>query len=453
MSTEKKQGDPKLLTELANAVGLSPTAYYDAVKAMCGAETATDADFAALLMVAKRYDLNPIIGQIFLIISKKGRIKVAIPADGYMVFLHRAEKDGVITDYEYEEGWFPDTRTQPDVRLQADGSVKVVYTKLRRGGRVQLTRKDAAKPRVHTEWLDECVGETTPWNKTTSRMLQHRTFQQALRRYLGVYVPDADEAANDGDALPAPAQPPILDGPRTAITLPALTAAPEAHPQPETGLDMHGASERHLAGAVAPQAVELPPVPEASRPASPAPTPQEPPLPAAAPSPAPATPGWGTPRPSRPKSREPNPGEIQMNTRVVDADQPRAGTITFLPPTRACYEVVWDGTTRAEKYNCPPERYLLILTEEPVVAAPPPAPPVKGPEIPPEKPKRSRKKKGVDVQESLPLEAAPAQERAVDLTSVLPPPKEDWSKEDSLALDKEAASGMGLFNDLPQEDQ
>jgi hypothetical protein len=177
-----------LLNDLATAQGMDPTRFYNAIKTLCGCQGAQDEHFAGLMMVAREFNLNPILKHLYLMPTKRG-VSVVMGVDGYLVFLRRAEKDGVIVRHDCEEGWFTDPRYPPDAK------------KTRRGFKASLWFKGEEAPRTHVEWFDEIVRDTEPWKGMPSRMGRHKAMSQAVRRFLGLYVMDTDEAAKiDGDA-------------------------------------------------------------------------------------------------------------------------------------------------------------------------------------------------------------------------------------------------------------
>ena len=76
----------KLIERMAATAGLEPAAFYSAIQSSCGCEGATKESFAVLLMAAEKYQLNPMLRQLFLMKTKKG-IEVVIPVDGWIPLL------------------------------------------------------------------------------------------------------------------------------------------------------------------------------------------------------------------------------------------------------------------------------------------------------------------------------------------------------------------------------
>ena len=208
---------PSLLSELAAAQGLDPMKFYAAVKTLCGCAGATDEHYAGLLMISRQFGLNPIMRHLYLVPTARG-VSVVMGVDGYLVFLRRAETDGVVTRHETEEGWFPDPRFPPAEK------------KVRRGCKARLWFDGEETPREHVEWFDEVARDTQPWKQMPSRMIGHKAMSQAVRRYLGLYVMDTDEAAKIADE-PRRSDAEVVDT-TPAIPIPAL-AAPVATQAPQ----------------------------------------------------------------------------------------------------------------------------------------------------------------------------------------------------------------------------
>jgi hypothetical protein len=214
-----------LLKELAEAAGLDPGRYYSMLKEVCGCKEAKDEHFAALMMVAQSVGLNPVMSQMYLVPTQKG-VKPVVGVDGYLVFLHRALKDGTIEYHDFEDGWFLNPRVDPSKK------------ELRRGGKVTLKFKNREKPVEHIEWLDEVVRDTGPWKQHQARMLRHKTYAQAIRYHLGLYVPDAEEAGALRSDEPRRVDADVSDSPiAPTIPIPTLGGATPAFAPPPAPLE------------------------------------------------------------------------------------------------------------------------------------------------------------------------------------------------------------------------
>ncbi|MBN6819577.1 recombinase RecT [Methylobacterium organophilum] len=136
----------------------------------------TREEFAAFLLVAREYRLNPITRQIYAFPKKGGGIIPVVSIDGwlYLVNEHPAF-DGMEFDHQLDD----------------------------QGNLVSITcriyRKDRKMPIVVTEFLSECIRATDPW-KMKNRMLRHKAMIQCARyafNLSGIY--DEDEAERFAD--------------------------------------------------------------------------------------------------------------------------------------------------------------------------------------------------------------------------------------------------------------
>ena len=206
-----------LLPRLASAAGLEPAKFYSAVKTTCGCEGATDEHFAVLLMVADKYQLNPMLKQLYLMKTQKG-VQVIIPVDGWVPLLVH----------------HPDYLAH-DVVLHWEG-VAFNSKCLAASCRIWTRTRQAIGqgPFEHAETMQECYRDTGPWKSHPTRMLGHKAVIQATRRCFGIYVMDEDEARNIGETLPSRGYSLPTDTSPTNIgfTLPT-EAAPETQSQPD----------------------------------------------------------------------------------------------------------------------------------------------------------------------------------------------------------------------------
>jgi phage recombination protein Bet len=167
--------------------------------------------FAAFLLVAKQYDLNPITKEIYAFPSRGGIVPI-VSIDGWLKLVNsHPQFDGM----EFSESH--------------DDKGELVSVTCR------LWRKDRSKPIVVTEYLDECVRPTDPW-KMKHRMLRHKALIQCARYafgFAGVYDPDEGERivlAQNGEAATTAQVSPIR---KTPPAPPALAApAPKTPPNP-----------------------------------------------------------------------------------------------------------------------------------------------------------------------------------------------------------------------------
>lgn len=188
-----------LLPRLAAAAGLEPAKFYAAVKATCGCEGATDESFAVLLMVADRYQLNPMLKQLYLMKTQKG-VQAVIPVDGWVPLLVN-HPDYLAHDVTLVWEGEP-------YKSKCIAATCRIWTKSRQAM--------GMGPFEHSEMMSECYRETGPWKSHPTRMLGHKSIIQAARWCFGIYVMDAEEAAGIGEMRLTP---------KPSYTLPTETPA------------------------------------------------------------------------------------------------------------------------------------------------------------------------------------------------------------------------------------
>lgn len=180
-----------VLIDMAGRFGMEPQAFELTVRKTCGAEKCTREEFAAFLLVAKEYKLNPILKEIYAFPKRGGGIVPVVSIDGWVNLINsHPQCDG----FEFE--W------------DHDGQGKPISCTCR------MYRKDRSHPTMVTEYYDECHRPTDPW-KMAHRMLRHKALIQAARYafgFAGIY--DEDEAARIAqmkDVTPATERPKLSD--------------------------------------------------------------------------------------------------------------------------------------------------------------------------------------------------------------------------------------------------
>jgi len=272
----KAQGT-SLIATLAGQYGLAPKAFEETIRKTVMPSATTNEEFCAFLLVAHKYNLNPITREIYAFPKKGGGIQPIVGVDGWMNLVNSHPAfDGV----EFEDDWGKDG--------DAKAHLKSVTCK--------MYRKDRSRPIVVTEYLSECRRDTEPWRNWPSRMLRHKAYIQCARVAFGFSgIVDEDEferqvvsvaqerkaveraALNIEDLKPAdPAAHVAVSEP----TGPVKAAEPAAAPVPEAATE----PAKVEAPATTPAAEVLPPKPPRGRKALTTPTAE--PAPAAAPAPA-----------------------------------------------------------------------------------------------------------------------------------------------------------------------
>lgn len=148
---------------------------------------ANDDQFAALVIVANEYQLNPLTKEIYAFPAKGSGIVPMVSIDGWIRIMNSHPMfDGI----EFED--------IPDV----NGNLMAIEA--------TIWRKDRTRPIKVTEYLEECKRNTDPWNKSPARMLRHRSLMQCARYafgFSGIHTEDdfVAEVSLGGDLTPEPA--------------------------------------------------------------------------------------------------------------------------------------------------------------------------------------------------------------------------------------------------------
>ncbi|MFM8747535.1 MAG: RecT family recombinase [Aestuariivirga sp.] len=170
-SDTKQVRPPSLLAVMAERYHMDPQTFANTVRKTAMPSNATNEEFAALMMVAKEYNLNPILKEIHAFPKKGGGIQPVVSIDGWVSLINQhPQLDG----YRFE--WKTDAKGDPV-------SCKCI-----------MYRKDRKHPVEVEEFLSECFRATDPW-KMKHRMLRHKALIQAARYAFGLSgVMDEDEA-------------------------------------------------------------------------------------------------------------------------------------------------------------------------------------------------------------------------------------------------------------------
>jgi hypothetical protein len=185
-----------VLLTIAERYGMEPAAFEATVRATCGMAGATREEFAAFLLVANEYRLNPATREIFAFPKKGGGIQPIVSIDGWLNLANsHPQFDGLNVTFEHDD---------------AGKLVSATAT---------IHRKDRGHPVVVTEFLAECARGTDPW-KMAHRMLRHKAVIQAIRYafgFSGIMEPDEAEGIAE--------RPTPTPEPRAVQALPILSEA------------------------------------------------------------------------------------------------------------------------------------------------------------------------------------------------------------------------------------
>ena len=169
---------------MADKFGMDPGPFEQTLRATVFPSGGTREQFAAFLLVAKEYDLNPLTKEIYAFPGKGGGIVPVVSIDGWVTMINRHPNfDGMS---------FQDNLDSDDQLLSIECSI---------------WRSDRSRPIIVTEYLSECYRTTDAW-KMKHRMLRHKALIQCARYafgFSGIYDPDEGERiaeAQGGNGLP-----------------------------------------------------------------------------------------------------------------------------------------------------------------------------------------------------------------------------------------------------------
>ncbi len=169
-----------IIAAMAQHYEMEPAKFYATIKATVfpqGKEVSNE-QAAAFLVVAKQYNLNPFIKEIYAFPGRGGGIVPIVSVDGWATLINRQPMlDGIQFEDHLEE------------------SVLMAVT-------CRIYRKDRSHATEVTEYLNECRRDTDTWVKYPSRMLRHKALIQAARYafgLVGIYDPDEAERIAEGN--------------------------------------------------------------------------------------------------------------------------------------------------------------------------------------------------------------------------------------------------------------
>lgn len=170
---------PSLIATMAKAYNMDPKQFADAVRATCMPANASNEEFAAFLMVAKEYDLNPITREIYAFPKKGGGIQPIVGIDGWMNLINsHPQCDGLEFDDAFDD----------------KGHLTAITCR--------IFRKDRGRATMVTEYMDECKRPTEPWTKWPARMLRHKAAIQCARYAFGFAgIIDPEEAERSPEVI------------------------------------------------------------------------------------------------------------------------------------------------------------------------------------------------------------------------------------------------------------
>lgn len=221
-----EQPRQSLIATMAAKYQMDPDQFAKTVRATVMPAQHTNEQFAALMLVANEYDLNPVVKEIYAFPAKGGGIVPIVSIDGWLNLMNSHPAfDGMETEFVDDDRGNPISCT------------------------CRIYRKDRSRPIVVTEYLIECIRNTEPW-KMKRRMLRHKSVIQCCRYafgFSGIY--DEDEGAKIAEMRditpqdrPQPPRPPApppaqISGPTETVDADTGDIVDERELVSETGED------------------------------------------------------------------------------------------------------------------------------------------------------------------------------------------------------------------------
>lgn len=175
---ERANATQNLINKMAAARCIDPGKFLDVILRTVMPENATMEHVAALLLVADKYGLDPLVKEVCAFKTKGGGVAIQVSIDGWCKIVNRQPTC---------DGW--------DFEDKLDDNGKMISCT------VKFYRKDRSHPSCVTEYMDECIGQTVsqsgatmPWGKWGKRLLRHKTFSQGARYTFSISdILDPDE--------------------------------------------------------------------------------------------------------------------------------------------------------------------------------------------------------------------------------------------------------------------
>ncbi|KZL10669.1 phage recombination protein Bet [Pseudovibrio sp. Ad26] len=171
-----------ITTSMAERYGMEPQAFEQTLrntimKPEKNKEPPSQEEFAAFLVVAHEYNLNPLTKEIYAFPAKGGGVAPIVSVDGWANLINsNPQFDGM----EFQD------------ELDDNGAVIAITCR--------MFRKDRTRAISATEYMEECKRGTDPWRQWPRRMLRHKAMIQAARYafgFSGIYEADEVERAFD----------------------------------------------------------------------------------------------------------------------------------------------------------------------------------------------------------------------------------------------------------------
>ena len=197
-----------VLVDMSGRYGMEPAAFEATLRATVCKGNVSREEFAAFLLVAKEYGLNPMTKELYAFPAKGGGIQPIVSIDGWA---------RIINDHPMFDGMdFEDVR---------EGEEIIAIT-------CRMHRKDRSRSIEATEYMAECRRSTDVWKTWPRRMLRHKAMIQCARYAFGFSgIVEQDEYERQMTAHDVT--------PREAPNLHARLAAPKEDDAPAEGFTVH----------------------------------------------------------------------------------------------------------------------------------------------------------------------------------------------------------------------
>lgn len=182
MATPVQLQARSVTTDVAARFGMEPGPFEATLRATVVPKDCSREQFAAFLLVAREYDLNPITKEIYAFPGKGGGIQPIVSIDGWLKIINSRE--------EFDGMEFVDN---------LDDSGDLVSVTCR------IYRRDRNRPTEVTEYMSECKRDTDTWKRWPARMLRHKATIQCARYafgFSGIVDPDEAERFREIDVTP-----------------------------------------------------------------------------------------------------------------------------------------------------------------------------------------------------------------------------------------------------------
>jgi|GEM_PF-1369083 len=169
-----------IIEAMAARYGMDTARFKQTVQATVIKGNCSDEQFAAFMLVAKEYDLNPFTKEVYAFPSNGG-IQPIVSIDGWMKMIN--------THPAFDGMEFKDT-------LDGQGKLASITC--------TIYRKDRNHPTAATEYMAECARNSDTWRKWPARMLRHKAAIQAARYafgFSGIADPDEEERMQEATVI------------------------------------------------------------------------------------------------------------------------------------------------------------------------------------------------------------------------------------------------------------